>query len=77
MNAPKILLLVLAAAFAAAPYAEAAGGCGIGYHRAFGRCFRNESAPVVAPHATVVAPGIVTCPIGYHRGPHGQRCFRN
>jgi hypothetical protein len=42
--------------------ADAAGGCGVGWHRGpHGGCLRNYVHP--ARHA---------CPRGYHIGPHGH-----
>ena len=60
----KVLAFVLAAGFslAAISSAEAAGGCGEGWHRGpHGGCVRNWVHP--AWHA---------CPRGYHVGPYGH-----
>ena len=59
----KVLALILAAGFsiAAISAAEAAGGCGEGWHRGpNGGCLRNYEHP-----------GWHACPRGYHIGPHG------
>ena len=87
-----IILFVTGSLLAAASPAAAAGGCGWGWHRGFlGACVRNEgpvapAATVVAPAGTVVAPAgtevIVApagrpCPVGYHLGPQGRRCWPN
>jgi hypothetical protein len=78
--------LVLAASLAAFAPAHAEGGCGIGYHRGpYGGC-RPNGGLVVAPRAGVVVavPGAVilaplgrACPVGYHLGPQGRRCWPN
>jgi hypothetical protein len=86
----KVMAAALALTFslAAASSADAAGGCGVGWHRGpHGGCLRNlGGAVVVAPggRAVVVAPGpgpvIVAgraCPVGWHLGPNGHRCWRN
>ncbi len=74
------VLLVMAAASSA----NAAGGCGIGWHRGpYGGCRPNggpvaPAAPVVvAPGAVVFAPLGRACPVGYHLGPQGRRCWPN
>ena len=88
----KRLALVLASlgCLGFASQAVGAGGCGWGFHRGpYGGCLRNgvvvapravvvgPGAFVVAPHrAIVVAPGRA-CPIGYHLGPQGRRCWPN
>ena len=59
----KLLALILVAGFSAAAIssADAAGGCGAGWHRGpYGGCLRNYADP--AAHA---------CPRGYHIGPGG------
>ncbi len=53
--------------------ANAAGGCGVGFHRGpYGGCRPNAGAVVVAPGAVVVAPAPVVvaprgriCPVGF------------
>ena len=81
-------LIVAAAALsclAAASQAFAEGGCGIGWHRGpYGGCRRND---VIVEHPAVVvatpggrvifAPLGRACPIGYHLGPQGRRCWPN
>ncbi|HUO88123.1 MAG TPA: hypothetical protein VMU08_03040 [Rhizomicrobium sp.] len=60
----KVLAILLAAGFAmsAIASADAAGGCGPGWHRGpHGGCLRNYEHP--AWHA---------CPRGYHVGPYGH-----
>jgi hypothetical protein len=82
--------LVMVAGLAAFSAAYAEGGCGWGWHRGpLGGCRPNGSAPVaVAPAPTVVvpvpggaavvyAPSGRACPIGYHLGPQGRRCWPN
>ena len=81
----KVLAISLVAAFAlaAGSTAEARGGCGLGWHRGpGGGCVRNGTTIVVEPKvvvkpAIVVAPAERPCPVGWHLGPHGRRCFRN
>jgi hypothetical protein len=87
MKAAILAALVLTAGLAAALPADAAGGCGAGWHRGpWGGCRRNVVvAPVVvtptvavAPTGTVVlAPVGGPCPAGYHLGPQGRRCWPN
>ena len=81
----NIALIVIAALAFASP-AEARGGCGIGWHRGVGGgCYRNGGPVVVVQRPVVVAPGTAVvvappgraCPVGYHLGPYGHRCFRN
>jgi hypothetical protein len=71
-------------ALTAVSTASAEGGCGIGWHRGpYGGCRRNEgvvvgvpgAAVVVAPGAAVVVPR--ACPVGYHLGPYGHKCWPN
>ncbi|MGZ5874534.1 MAG: GCG_CRPN prefix-to-repeats domain-containing protein [Bradyrhizobium sp.] len=52
--------------------ANAAGGCGLGFHRGpYGGCQPNRGAVVVAPGPVVVAPAPVVvvpgrvCPVGF------------
>lgn len=46
--------------------ANAAGGCGPGFHRGpYGGCRVNAGAVVVAPGAVVVAPRGRVCPVGF------------
>ena len=53
--------VLVASSFAGFSAANAAGGCGPGWHRGpFGGCRRNWANP--AAHA---------CPRGYHVGPYG------
>jgi hypothetical protein len=86
----KVMAAALALTFslAAVSSADAAGGCGAGWHRGpHGGCLRNLGETVViAPTgraAVVVAPGpgpvIVgrACPVGFHLGPNGHRCWHN
>jgi hypothetical protein len=78
--------LALAASLAAFAPAHAEGGCGWGAHRGpYGGC-RPNGGPVVAPRAGVVVavPGAViyaplgrACPVGFHLGPQGRRCWAN
>ena len=79
------IAFVIIAALATSSLTFAAGGCGIGWHRGpGGGCYRNGAAIVVThpvvvrPRANmiVIAPGRA-CPVGYHLGPHGRRCFLN
>jgi hypothetical protein len=78
-------VLVMAGGLAAFSSAHAEGGCGWGYHRGpYGGC-RANGGPVVVPRAgVVVVPGAVifaplgrACPVGYHLGPQGRRCWAN
>lgn len=84
--------MALVGALAVSQAALAAGGCGAGWHRGpRGNCVRNvvviAPEPVTAVAATSVSPGTSTvvvttpasrpCPIGYHLGPGGRRCWRN
>jgi len=78
--------VVVASTVAGFGAANAAGGCGPGFHRGpYGGC-RANGGPVVAPRAGVViaVPGAViyaplgrACPVGYHLGPQGRRCWAN
>jgi hypothetical protein len=46
--------------------ANAAGGCGPGFHRGpYGGCQPNRGAVVVAPGAVVVVPAGRVCPLGF------------
>ena len=83
-----VAALVTAASLAAFSSAQAEGGCGWGSHRGpSGGCRANGSGPVVvAPRVgVVVAPGVGgiyvplgrACPVGYHLGPQGRRCWAN
>jgi hypothetical protein len=50
--------------------ANAAGGCGAGFHRGpYGGCQPNRGAVIVAPAPVVVAPAVVVpgrvCPVGF------------
>jgi len=57
--------IVVASTFASFGAANAAGGCGLGFHRGpYGGCRPNGGAVVVAPGAVVVVPGRV-CPLGF------------
>jgi hypothetical protein len=68
MSRVSTFSLAIVGSLAVASAAQAAGGCGVGWHRGpFGGCLRNEGvAPVVvAPAGTVVAPaGTVVAPAG-------------
>jgi len=89
MKIAILAALALTAGFALSSPADAAGGCGAGWHRGpWGGCRRNVVvAPVVvAPVAPVVvgpAGGVMLapvgrpCPRGYHLGPQGRRCWPN
>ena len=99
MNRLCVASFVLAASLTAISSAQAAGGCGYGWHRGpYGGCRANAgAAPVVVlpAHrpATVVVPASRTvvavpgayiyatpgrpCPMGYHLGPQGRRCWPN
>lgn len=73
----RVLAVVFAVAFSlvAASAADAAGGCGIGWHRGpYGGCRQNYVGPpvVVAPRAVVVVPEGRVCPYGTHLGPYGH-----
>ncbi|WJR81163.1 hypothetical protein [Bradyrhizobium sp. NP1] len=59
--------VVLASSLAGLSAANAAGGCGPGWHRGpYGRCMPNGGAVVVAPAApVVVVPGRRVCPPGF------------
>src|SRR5262245_10992630 len=83
---PKMVRLIaaaviLASGLAAFSSAQAEGGCGVGWYRGpFGHCHRK--AVIVTPAPVVVAPVVVApvvrpCPLGWHLGPMGQRCWRN
>jgi hypothetical protein len=68
--------------FVGASSADAAGGCGIGFHRGpYGGCRANGGPVVVAPVGPVgrviFAPLGRACPVGYHLGPQGRRCWPN
>jgi hypothetical protein len=78
-----VIAFTVAFSLAAASTADAAGGCGWGWHRGpYGGCLRNGGPVVVvapAPRAVVVVPqGPVVvgpgrvCPWGYHLGPYGH-----
>ena len=63
------LAVLLAGSVASFNGANAAGGCGAGFHRTLdGACVPNGSGVVVAPGAVVVDRPVVTaprvCPIG-------------
>lgn len=90
LNKTVAAALVMVASLAAFSAAHASGGCGAGFHRGpNGGCRANGSAPVVvAPQQVVVvpapskpaviyAPAGRACPIGYHLGPQGRRCWPN
>jgi hypothetical protein len=76
--------ILVTTAFAGISAAEAAGGCGPGFHRGpYGGCVRNGGAIVVAPGAVVVRrpvvverPVVVVAPRGCPRGFawRGGRC---
>ncbi|MGY3690615.1 hypothetical protein ACVIGA_000695 [Bradyrhizobium sp. USDA 3240] len=71
--------VLVTTAFAGISAADAAGGCGPGWHRGpYGGCVRNrgpvvvapgpvlvERPVVVAPGAVVVAPRVRACPYGF------------
>ncbi|MGY4479832.1 GCG_CRPN prefix-to-repeats domain-containing protein [Bradyrhizobium sp. USDA 3364] len=64
--------VLVTTAFAGISAAEAAGGCGPGWHRGpYGGCVRNRGvvvapgAVVVAPGPVVVAPRVRACPYGF------------
>ena len=63
---------LVAGTFASFSAANAAGGCGLGFHRGpYGGCRPNGGAVVVAPGAVVVERPVVVvprgrvCPIGF------------
>jgi len=85
---------IVVAALLSGTAVEAAGGCGVGWHRGpHGGCRRNvvvvapakpavvavPVAPVVVaqPGAVIYAPVGKPCPVGYHLGPRGRRCWPN
>ena len=79
-------ILVIAATLAVSTAADAAGGCGWGYHRGpYGGCRANAAPVPVAPRTVVAVPGarIIfaapgrACPYGYHLGRQGRRCWPN
>jgi hypothetical protein len=58
-----VLVAGMVASFGAA---NAAQGCGAGFHRGpYGGCQPNRGAVVVVPGAVVVAPVGRVCPIGF------------
>ncbi|MBR0692607.1 GCG_CRPN prefix-to-repeats domain-containing protein [Bradyrhizobium lablabi] len=65
--------VLVATSFAGLSAANAAGGCGPGWHRGpYGGCVRNGGPVLVAPGAVVVRPGAVVvaprgrvCPYGF------------
>ncbi|UGA47593.1 hypothetical protein HU230_0016800 [Bradyrhizobium quebecense] len=58
--------VLVTTAFAGISAADAAGGCGPGWHRGpYGGCVRNRGPVVVAPGAVVVAPRVRACPYGF------------
>jgi hypothetical protein len=72
MRTTSFIAILLVSIFAGFGTANAAGGCGPGWHRGpYGACVVNRGAVVVAPGApvvverpVVVAPGRV-CPLGF------------
>ncbi|WP_407169889.1 GCG_CRPN prefix-to-repeats domain-containing protein [Bradyrhizobium sp. ORS 111] len=55
--------ILVTTAFAGMSAAEAAGGCGPGWHRGpYGGCVRNRGPVVVAPGPVVVRPPVVVAP---------------
>ncbi|WGR91672.1 MULTISPECIES: hypothetical protein [unclassified Bradyrhizobium] len=57
--------ILVTTAFAGMSAAEAAGGCGPGWHRGpYGGCVRNRGPVVVAPGPVVVRPPVVVAPRG-------------
>jgi hypothetical protein len=59
--------------------AEAAGGCGIGFHRGpYGGCQPNAAVVVVPGAPLVVAPPVVVAPVvcgvGFRWHPRFRRC---
>ena len=75
-------LALLSAGVSVASSAIAADGCGVGWHRGpYGHCHPNEGPPpavvVAGPRAVIYAPLGRACPIGYHLGPQGRRCWPN
>ncbi len=61
-----VLLLIAGASFASVAPADAAGGCGRGFHRnAYGHCVANYAYP-----------GMHACARGWHLGPGGH-CIAN
>ncbi|WP_407151979.1 GCG_CRPN prefix-to-repeats domain-containing protein [Bradyrhizobium sp. ORS 86] len=55
--------ILVTTAFAGMSAAEAAGGCGPGWHRGpYGGCIRNRGPVVVAPGPVVVRPPVVVAP---------------
>jgi hypothetical protein len=59
--------------------ANAAGGCGPGFHRGpYGGCRPNRGPIVVVPGAAVVAPAViappVVCGVGYRWHPYRRHC---
>lgn len=62
--------VLVTTAFAGMSAAEAAGGCGPGWHRGpYGGCVRNRGEVVVVPGAVVVERPIVVEPRGRGCGP--------
>jgi hypothetical protein len=81
MNTAILAALALTAGLAMSSSADAAGGCGAGWHRGpWHGCRRNV---VVAPVAVAAAPRAIfvpagrACPVGYHLGPQVRRCWPN
>ena len=57
--------VLVTTAFAGISAADAAGGCGPGWHRGrYGGCVRNRGPVVVAPGPVVVRPPVVVVPRG-------------
>ena len=92
MKTAILAAIALTAGFALSSPADAAGGCGAGWHRGpYGGCRRNVIVAPVAPVVVApVAPVVVApaagemvvpvgrpCPRGYHLGPQGRRCWPN
>jgi hypothetical protein len=73
MRTTCFIAILLVGSFAGFGTANAAGGCGPGWHRGpYGACVVNRGAVVVAPGAVVVAPAapvvvapVRGCPIGF------------
>ena len=82
MSRALIAGLVMTAGLAISISAQAAGGCGVGWHRGpHGGCRPNEGPPaavvVAGPRGVIYAPLGRACPVGYHLVPHGRRCWPN
>jgi hypothetical protein len=66
-------LVLVASTLAGFGAANAAGGCGLGFHRGpYGGCRPNGGAVVVAPR--VVAPRVVVAPAPVVVVPRGRVC---